>query len=67
VNSLATLVDSIEQKRYFGQRIPAREILAAAREIASRQGLPGSYAGMFAPTKPDFRRGIRVFTGEPGS
>jgi len=65
VNSLAVLVDSIEQKRYFGQRIPARELLAAAREIASRQGLPDSYAGMFAPTKLDFRRGIRVFTGEP--
>jgi len=65
VNSLAALVDSIEQKRYFGQKIPARELLAATREIASRQGLPGSYAGMFAPTRLDFRRGIRVFTGEP--
>lgn len=65
MNSLAVLVDSIEQKRYFGQRIPARELHAAAREIASRQGLPGSYAGMFAPTRLDFRRGIRVFTGEP--
>ena len=65
MNSLGTLVDSIEQKRYFGQRIPARELLAKAREIASRQGLPDSYAGMFAPTKLDFRRGIRVFTGEP--
>jgi hypothetical protein len=65
VNSLAALVDRIEQKRYFGQRIPTRELLAAAREIASRQGLPGSYAGMFAPTRLDFRRGIRVFTGEP--
>jgi hypothetical protein len=65
MNSLAALVDSVEQKRYFGQRIPARELLAAAREIASRQGLPDSYAGMFAPTRLDFRRGIRVFTGEP--
>lgn len=64
MNSLAALVDSIEQKLYFRQRIPARELLAAAREIASRQGLPGSYAGMFAPTKLDLRRGIRVFTGE---
>jgi hypothetical protein len=64
VNSLAALVDSIEQKRYFGQEIPAREVLAAAREIASRQGLPDSYAGMFAPTRHDFQRGIRVFTGE---
>ncbi len=65
MNSLAALVDSIEQKRYSGQRIPAGRALAAAREIASRQGLPGSYAGMFAPTKLDFRREIRVFTGEP--
>ena len=65
MNSLAVLVDSIEQKRYFGQKIPARELLAAARGIASRQGMPGSYAGMFAPTSLDFRRGIRVFTGEP--
>jgi hypothetical protein len=64
VNSLAVLVDGIEQKRYFGEKIPARELLAAAREIASRQGLPDSYAGMFAPTRHDFRRGIRVFTGE---
>jgi len=65
VNSLAALVDRIEQKRYFGRKTPARELLGAAREIASRQGLPGSYAGMFAPTRLDFRRGIRVFTGEP--
>lgn len=65
MNSLAALVDSIEQKRYFGQKTPTRELLGAARKIASRQGLPGSYAGMFAPTRLDFRRGIRVFTGEP--
>ena len=65
MNSLAALVDRVEQKRYFGQRIPASELRAAAREIASRQGLPGSYAGMFAPTELDFRREIRVFTGEP--
>ena len=64
MNSLAALVDRIEQKRYFGQKIPARELLAAERKIASRQGLPGSYAGMFAPTRLDFRRGMRVFTGE---
>ncbi len=65
MNSLASVVDRVEQRRYFGQKTPARELLAAAREIASRQGLPGSYAGMFAPTPLDFRRGMRVFTGEP--
>jgi hypothetical protein len=65
MNSLATLVDNIEQRRFFGQSIPARELITAEREIASRQGLPGSYAGMFAPTPLDFERGMRVFTGEP--
>lgn len=64
MNSLAASVDSIEQKRHFGQKIAARELRTSAREIASRQGLPGSYAGMFAPTSLDFRRGMRVFTGE---
>jgi len=64
VNSLAALADRVEQRRYFGLRITARELLAAERKIASRQGLPGSYAGMFAPTRQDFRHGIRVFTGE---
>lgn len=65
MNSLAALLDRLQEKQYFGQTIPARELIVAARGIASRQGLPGSYAGMFAPTKLDFRRGMRVFTGEP--
>jgi hypothetical protein len=65
MNSLASLVDSLENRRYFGRSIPHVELLAAEREIASRQGRSGSYAGMFAPTQLDFRRGIRVFTGEP--
>jgi len=65
MNSLAALVDRLSEKLYFGQRIPPVDLKVAAREIASRQGLPGSYAGMFAPTAFDFRRGMRVFTGEP--
>ncbi len=65
MNSLAAVVDRLEEKRYFGLRIPSVDLTVAARQIASRQGLPGSYAGMFAPTALDFRRGMRVFTGEP--
>lgn len=65
IRSLAAIVDSVEENRFFGRKVPASALLAAAREIASRHGLPGSYAGMFAPTGLDFRRGIRVFTGEP--
>ncbi|MCX6844742.1 MAG: hypothetical protein NTX53_20965 [candidate division WOR-3 bacterium] len=62
--SLAAIVDRIEENRFFGREVPASVLLSAAREIVSRQGLPGSYAGMFAPTGLDFRCGIRVFTGE---
>jgi hypothetical protein len=65
IRSLAAIVDGIEEKRFFGRAMPNRELVATARQIASRQGLPGSYAGMFAPTGLDLRRGIRVFTGEP--
>ena len=65
IRSLAAIVDSVEESRFFGPKVPASALLTAAREIASRQGLPGSYARMFAPTVLDFRRGIRVFTGEP--
>ena len=32
--------------------------------LAGRQGLSGSYAGMFAPTSTDYAEGIRLFTGE---
>ncbi len=64
MNSLAFIVDRLEEKRYFGQRLSKADFTAATRQIASRQGLSGSYAGMFAPTALDFKRGMRVFTGE---
>jgi hypothetical protein len=65
VKSLAAIVDRVAEQRFFGRRTPARVLLNAAQQVASRQGLPGSYAGMFAPMPLDIRRGIRVFTGEP--
>jgi len=36
----------------------------AAQFIASRQGLPGSYAGMFAPVPGEPVKGYTTFTGE---
>lgn len=38
--------------------------MAAASFIASRQGLPGSYRGLFAPTDGEYRDGVRLYTGE---
>jgi hypothetical protein len=62
-NSLYSTLDSISESLFFKSHIPESQRVAAARWIASRQGLPGSYAGMFAPTEQD-TLGARLFTGE---
>jgi hypothetical protein len=62
--SLGATLDRVNEALFFGQRIPKREAQRVARWVAARQGLPGSYARMFAPTPKDFARGIRLFTGE---
>jgi hypothetical protein len=62
--SLAETLDAIDEALFFGRPLPKPQRAEAARWIASRQGLPGSYCGMFAPTARDFRKGIRLFTGE---
>jgi hypothetical protein len=62
--SLAGTLDAINDALFFGRRIPKTEAQRAARWVAARQGLPGSYADMFAPTPSDFAGGIRLFTGE---
>jgi hypothetical protein len=62
-NSLGLTVDAVSEALFFGERIPARQRVAAARWVAARQGLPGSYANTFAPTQKD-TVGIHLFTGE---
>lgn len=62
--SLAATVDAANEAFFLGRTIPKPEKTATALWIASRQGMPGSYAGMFAPTKRDFERGLTFFTGE---
>ena len=63
--SLASTVDAVNEAFFFFKKLSAAERTKTARWIATRQGGPGSYRGMFAPTRSDLRRGIRVFTGEP--
>ena len=62
--SLARTVDGVNDAVFFGRRIPKPESRRVAKWLAARQGLPGSYAGMFAPTARDLEKGIRLFTGE---
>lgn len=62
--SLAATVDAVSDALFFGRRIPGNEARRVARWLASRQGLPGAYAEMFAPMPGDFTHGIQLFTGE---
>ncbi len=63
-NSLAETLDAINEALFFGIPLSLCQKEEIALWIANRQGLPGSYAGMFAPTEYDFRKGARLFTGE---
>jgi hypothetical protein len=63
-SSLSETVDSVNESTFFGRKSNAATRLEVARFIAARQGLPGSYAQMFAGFDDERRRGIRLFTGE---
>jgi hypothetical protein len=62
--SLAAAVDEVNEAAFGGRILPKARREGVARWLAGRQGLAGAYAGMFAPTETDFRRGVRLFTGE---
>lgn len=62
--SLAATLDALNEIFFYRRSLPKSQKAQIAKWIAGRQGLPGSYANMFAPTKYDFKKGIRLFTGE---
>ena len=63
-SSLAETIDNLNDAFFYGRKLAKSEREEAAKWIAARQGLPGSYSGMFAPTLSDFQRGIKLFTGD---
>ena len=63
-NSLASTIDSINEALFYKKSLSKSSAVEVAKWIASRQGIPGSYANMFAPTKKDFQNGLVLFTGE---
>ena len=62
--SLAATVDAVHESLFFGRKLTKAQRKTAATWIAGRQGLPGSYASMFAPTERDRETGVRLFTGK---
>jgi len=63
-DSLAATLDAFNEAYFSGNPIDKSDSDEICTWIASRQGLKGAYAGMFAPTERDYRDGIRLFTGE---
>jgi hypothetical protein len=63
-NSLSLTLDAVNDALFQNQPIPKSDKVQVAKWIASRQGMSGSYANMFAPTKKDYQNGIVLFTGE---
>ena len=63
--SLSKTLDAVSAALFEGHSVSDQERWQAAAWIADRQGLPGSYAGMFAPTEKDYAFGAETYTGEP--
>ena len=62
--SLWATIDAIDEAFFAGRQLTRAQRREAATFIAQRQGKPGSYMGMFAPSDTDRQKGIRLFTGE---
>ncbi len=66
-NRLGDTVNSVNTTFLTGGSIPPDDARAIARFIASRQGLPGCYPGLFAPMPGELDTPYVLFTGEPTS
>jgi hypothetical protein len=63
-DSLALTLDAVNAALFDRVVLDPEETREVARWIAARQGQPGAYLGMCAPTPQDLATGARVFTGE---
>lgn len=62
--NLAETVDNINDALFWDRKISEKDRSLLSKWLSDRQGLPGSYRGLFAPFPSDFRTGFRLFTGE---
>ena len=63
-NSLSQTIDAANAALFAGETLTVETRAGLGRWIASRQGLPGSYADMFAGFPSERSDGIVTFTGE---
>lgn len=62
--TLTSIVDEVNTKRLQGKEHCCGRRVKLCRFIADRQGIPGSYCGLFAPYEGELDNGYRFFTGE---
>jgi hypothetical protein len=62
--ALSQAVDETNDAALLGKPLSATRRKTLAMFIAKRQGLPGSYGGLFAPVGDEIAGGYVVFTGE---
>ena len=65
--SLADTLDAVNDAFFYGRSLSKSQRQEAAKWIAARQGLPVSYADMFAPVADYRTNALRLFTGEARS
>jgi hypothetical protein len=63
-NKLTSTIDAVNEAFFLKRSLSKSFRNQIAEWIASRQGMEGSYANMFAPTRKDFQDGLVLFTGE---
>lgn len=63
-DSFAKTLEQIQQALFYDTPLLDEQRYEAARWLADRQGLRGSYIGMFAPTAYDLVFDLQTFTGE---
>jgi hypothetical protein len=63
-DSLVLTIDTINEALFFKRPISRSDRVKAAKWITSRVDMPDSYESLPAPTKRDFKNGLRLFTGE---
>ncbi|MFC1734569.1 hypothetical protein ACFL1X_00525 [Candidatus Hydrogenedentota bacterium] len=65
--SLWQTLDAVNEELFAGNSISSAERNRVADWIASRQGLRGSYPGMFAPTEMDHAAVVSVLLSRTGA
>jgi len=62
--TVSGVIDEVNDMLLLGKALSAQRSERLGRFLAGRQGLEGSYAGMFAAIGDELSEGYRIYTGE---